>query len=189
MNEVEERAHIIHVLDETREALKNNDSPALKDLSNQTIHCASCIQDTGSIIIAVLNYALSKIIERGKNSDMPSWKSFVSEFSEKIDSAAHALAEENEVKYQSELVKARKLLENAAGNIKPYIHEVLRNAAINKASKLYEHGISRGQTANLLGITQWELSEYSGPRVETKPEMNQKISVNQRAQMALEFLS
>ena len=39
---------------------------------------------------------------------------------------------------------------------------VIALAKINKASKIYEHGISMEKTAKILGITLWELAEYSG---------------------------
>ena len=175
------------MLEETHEALKNNDAVALRELSNQTIHCASCIQDSGSITIAVLNYALSKIIERGQQNNIKSWSSFVKRFSLYIDSAAHSLGENKQVKFEEFIKKARASLEGIAINLKPYIQEVIRNASINKASKLYEHGISLGQTASLLGVTQWELSDYTGTRVNTSRSMNKNINVKLRAQMALEF--
>ncbi len=184
---MEEKSHIIHVLGQAHEALKNNDAVVLKELSNQTIHCASCIQDSGSITIAVLNYALSKIIERGQQNNIKNWSAFVKRFSLYLDSAAHALEDDNEDKYQDFIRKARTTLEGVAVNLKPYIKEVIRNASINKASKLYEHGISLGQTANLLGVTQWELSDYAGSRVETSSGMSKHINVKMRAQMALEF--
>src|SRR3989338_3046342 len=41
-----------------------NDIPELKDLSNQTIHNASVFQDECSVSIAIVVYALYKIIER-----------------------------------------------------------------------------------------------------------------------------
>jgi len=184
---VEEKSHIIHILEETHEALKNNDAIALKELSNQTVHCASCIQDSGSITIAVLDYALNKLLERGQQNNIKNWPAFVKRFNLYLDSAAHALEEDNQQKYEDFIKQARASLEGVAVNLKPYIQEVMRNASINKASKLYEHGISLGQTASLLGVTQWELSAYTGTRVETSSDMSRNINVKKRAQMALEF--
>ena len=63
----------------------------------------------------------------------------------------------------------------------------MRKASINKASRIYEHGISLGKTAQLLGITQWELTEYTGQKREEKPYG--ALSAKKRAQMALEFFS
>jgi len=46
--------------------------------------------------------------------------------------------------------------------LKMYIEEVIRQAEIKKGTKLYDHGISLGQAANVLGISQWELMNYVG---------------------------
>ena len=46
--------------------------------------------------------------------------------------------------------------------LKNYIKEVIKDSQIARGSRLYEHGISLGRTADLLGISKWELIEYSG---------------------------
>ena len=43
-----------------------------------------------------------------------------------------------------------------------YIQHVIDEANVKKASKIYDHGISLGQTAQLLGISHWELMRYVG---------------------------
>ena len=80
-------------------------------------------------------------------------------------------------------------LAGAAGTIKPFIQEVLRKAAINKAGKVYEHGISQGQTAAMLGITQWELASYLGETKSTDPSSLPTRNVKERAKLALSFFS
>jgi len=67
------------------------------------------------------------------------------------------------------------------------IQEVLRKASINKASKIYEHGLSLAKTSKLLGITQWELSEYVGGKDNMQVNLNKTIDAKARAQMAMEF--
>ena len=46
--------------------------------------------------------------------------------------------------------------------LKLYIDDVLDKAKIVKGSTLYEHGVSIGRAAELLGISQWELMSYVG---------------------------
>ena len=72
--EEKEVPHAIEVLKEAREALAANDSLKLKELSNQTIHCAAFFQDEGSLISAVLIYTLSKIIERKLYLNIKHWE-------------------------------------------------------------------------------------------------------------------
>ncbi|MBX4212430.1 hypothetical protein KW787_03190 [Candidatus Pacearchaeota archaeon] len=185
---MEEPEHIAQVLQGVKRGLVQQDSALLKELSNQTIHCACTVQDTGSITIAVLVYALSKLIERKDYMRIKKWSLFTKRFNAFLDLAIKAAKEENEEKYTSYLFQARKALTSISVNLKPYIEEVIHKASINKASKIYEHGISLGQTSNILGVTQWELSEYMG-QSQKGEEYNRTLDVRKRAKMALEFFS
>jgi len=49
-----------------------------------------------------------------------------------------------------------------SGNLSNYIKDIFEKARINKAFKLYEHGLSSQQTAELLGISSWDLASYIG---------------------------
>ncbi len=177
--------HTINVLESTKQALREEDVLKLRDLSNQTIHSACAIQDSGSLMIAVLVYALSKLIERKEYLKIKNWDIFVKKFNSFIDLAIKALKDDRIDKFESYLIMARNTLTSISINLKHAIQEVLVKASINKASRLHEHGISLGKTANLLGITQWELAEYATQKEYPIPSMD----VKKRALMALEFLS
>ena len=185
----EEVIHRISVLDQVKAALLNKDAISLRDLSNQTIHCASSVQDSGSITIAVLIYALSKIVERNDYERIKSWDLFVKKFNSFLDLAISALEKNNFEAQDRHLLKARQTLESVAHNIHSYVQEVLRKAAINKGSKLYEHGLSLEQTSKLLGITQWELSEYTGQKDAPEIKYNKTLNTKERAKMALSFFN
>jgi hypothetical protein len=73
-----------------------------------------------------------------------------------------ALENNNHEKFHNEIKLNRKLLSKLSGNLKENMKDVFNRAKINKASKIYEHGISMEKTAKILGITLWELAEYSG---------------------------
>ena len=90
--------------------------------------------------------------------------------------------------YEKELVRARESLSGMSVNLKIYVQEVLRKASINKGAKLYEHGLSLGKTSELLGITKWELAEYTSQK-QTQEINYQTINIKTRAKMALDFFS
>ena len=71
-----EQEHIIHTLKEAKRALKIRDAVKIKELSNQTIHSASIYQDPDNIAIAVVLYALSKLVERKAYQDYKGWENF-----------------------------------------------------------------------------------------------------------------
>ncbi len=186
---MEEVDHVIHVLEETKQALIAHDAGKLHQLSDQTIHCASSEQDASSIMIAVLVYSLSKIIERKDLHKIKNYDLVIKKFIGFLDLALLALREGNQEAYEGHLQRARIALTSTSLNIKPYIQEVLRKASINKASKIYEHGISMGRTSTLLGITQWELSEYAGQKEGLEKNYAPTQDVRKRAQMAMEFFT
>lgn len=184
--EKEECINASQVLEETKKAIKEKDALKLKELSNRTIHSSCFYQDAGSITTAVLVYALSKLIERQDYIKIKNWDKFVRNLNSVFNSAISALKKNKPEEYSYYMQQARKTIESIS-NLKPYIQEVLRKASINKASKLYEHGLSSEQTSRLLGITQWELAEYIGQR--NIPIPKEIIPIKKRAQMAMEFLS
>jgi hypothetical protein len=185
----EEIDHFVEVLHNTHIAVMKNDLLTLAKLSNQTLHSASIYQDSGSITIAVLVYTISKIIERKDNLKIKDWDKFVKRFDSFLSLAEKALRDERLDAYEEDLQRARKALTSLSVNIRPYIQEVLRKASVNKASKIYEHGISMEKTSNLLGITQWELADYIGQSIIPDKHLNSNINIRERAKRALEFFS
>jgi uncharacterized protein YdcH (DUF465 family) len=185
----EEIQHQIKVLEQTKSALSNKNIIQLKELSNKTINTASSQQDSASITIAVLVYSLSKLVEREDYRRIKNWDTLVKKFNSFLDLAIKALNDENQEAYEKYIRQSRQILESQAIAMKQYIQDVLQKASINKGSKIYEHGISLEQTSKLLGITQWELSDYIGSRSFADLKQNQTIDVKKRARMALEFFS
>jgi hypothetical protein len=184
-----ETSHFIYVLKETQTALKEKNSIKLKSLSNKTIHTAASFQDPGSLTIAVIIYSLSKLIERQDYKKIRTWNVFEKKFNLYVNKAISELEKNKFDKYQSTILKIRKTISSISPNLKHYIKDVLKKASINKGSKLYEHGISLGQTAQLLGISEWELSEYAAQKSLGEEKYNLTINVRQRAKSAMEFFT
>lgn len=180
--------HFTRVLKEVQQSLSTKDATKLKELSNNTINTASTLQDSASITMAVIVYALSKMVERGDYQRIKNWDLFVKKFNALLDLAIKCISENDAEKCTDYMQRARSLVESQSVNLKPYIQDVLKKASINKGSRIYEHGISLEQTSKLLGITQWELSDYIGSRTADSNQTN-TLDVKKRAKMALEFFS
>jgi hypothetical protein len=159
---VEEKEHILQVLKEAKEAFRKNDIIKLRDLSNQTIHSASIKQDETSIAIAVVIYSISKILERTNYQSYPGWVYFFKKCKQSLEQAVKALKRNDEEGFKKHVKAIEGLIDELTGNFKMHIQQVFEKAKISKASRIYEHGISLEQTANLLGITLFELAEYAG---------------------------
>lgn len=160
-----EKDNISEILKEAKKAIKSEDIILLKELSNRTMHSASIEQDSISITIATIIYSLSKVIEKTKFRDEIDWKQFLASMNFHIDRAITALEVNNNERFEKELGKLRKNIAKKSGNLKSLIYDVFKKASINKASRIYEHGISMEKTARLLGISLWDLAEYAGQSI------------------------
>lgn len=159
---MKEREHVLKILNETKEAFEKGDAIKLKDLSNQTIHASSIDQDPGNVAVAVIVYSLSKIAERKNYQKYSGCDEFCRTIIKLLDKTASALAKSDDTKARSYLTLMRKSIGKLSGKLKGYIQDVFRKAEINKASRIYEHGVSMERTASLLGVTMFDLAEYAG---------------------------
>lgn len=149
---------LLAVLKDTLNTLKQSvpSIAELKELSNHTIHNASIFQDEHSVSIAILIYSLSKIIERVKD------KFDYSKIKNLLALAIEYLEDDNIESYHDFMAQIFSIISKTDIKFRVYIQEVIRQASVRKGSKLYEHGISASKTAQILGISPWDLYNYLG---------------------------
>jgi predicted RNA-binding protein len=157
-----EKNHMIRVLKKTRSAIESKDYIEIKNLSNQMVHTSSVDQDPDVISVAVIIYSLSKLVEREKYKEYRGWQNFFRDYKTLLNNSIKDLEKNNIREFREDINEIRSLIENLSGHLRNYLTEVFRKAQINKASRIYEHGISMEQTAKILGISVWELAEYAG---------------------------
>jgi hypothetical protein len=171
------RKDILSVLDQAIAALQAEDHHALGELSNHVIHDASIFQDDDSVSVAVLIYALSKVVQRSCDE-----KQSCVYLTPLVQTARQCLQEGRDEVYRQRISTLFAEIRKVDEKLKLYITEVLEKAKIKKASKLHEHGISLARTAELLGISQWELQDYIGKtRI---PDIQAGITARERLQRA-----
>ncbi len=157
------KQNIIRILDRALHAVKEDHVKDLSDLSNQTVHDATVHQDEYSVAIAVLVYTLSKIFAREvQYNRYKGWKTFINDSIKFLEQAKTKLSSEDIAGFDDSLKNFRETMQRLDKRLKVYVQDVLQKARITKASRLYEHGLSMGRTAELLGITRFDLMEYVG---------------------------
>ena len=183
MREIE---HVINVLEKARKAAYENNSFELKELSNQTIHSASIYQDADNVLVAVIVYSLSKIIEKGKRYYKENYSKYLKYYLQKFEKLIQSLKKNNLNEFRNEI---RKITDSREfkGDLKQHIKDMFQKARINKAGRVYEHGLSMETTARLLGISLWELSEYSGQSGVSEMRQSRTIPVSERIKTAMEI--
>jgi len=184
---MQESDNVLRIFEEARVAIEKGDAIKLKELSNQTINTASRTQDPDNIAVAVIIYSIGKILEREHYKSLPGWKKFYSAVISSINNSIEDIRKNNEKKLRSDLEMIRNSIGKLSGNLKLYIQDVFRKASINKASKIYEHGVSMEQTAKLLGITMFELAGYAGQSKTPDIPESVTLGAKQRIKLAMEI--
>jgi len=183
---MQEKENVLRILEETKEAIKKNDTFKIKQLSNQTNNTASRTHDPDNIAVAVIVYSLGKILEREEYKNYPGWKKFYNDTLVYLDKTIDSLKKDDEKGVSKSLESIRNEINLLSGKLKKYIQDVFRKASINKASKIYEHGISMEKTAKLLGITMFELAGYAGQTGVSDAPESKTLGVKQRIKLAME---
>jgi hypothetical protein len=186
---MQEADNVLRILKETRAAMERNDSFKIRGLSNQTINTASLAQDPDNIAVAVMVYSLGKIVERLDYRQLPGWKKFYSNILLYLDKSIKDVEMKDYTRFREDFKMIRGSIENLSGKLRKYVKDVLRNAEISKASRIYEHGISMEQTASLLGISQYELAEYAGRTGISDVPENYTKDTKSRIKLAMEMFA
>jgi hypothetical protein len=166
---------ILTVLKQGVAALNKNDTFKIKELSNQVIHNASIFQDEDSLGIAVLMYSLSKIAGR-KNFETKKIVSILVKASVLLQKSDYGL-------YRKTIKQALKSISSSDSRLKFFVGTVIEQAQIKKACKVCLHGVSVGRTAEMFGISKWELMRYLG-KTTFQESMPEKIGAIDRLELA-----
>ncbi len=175
---------ILNVINQALSAIESNDVVKLRDISNETLHSSSIFQDENAISIATVCYALSKIFERTQYKYYKDWGIFYENCSSNLKNAKSFLEKDNVKEYQNSIKNILNVIDKLSSNLKKYVKEVIEQAQIAKGSRLYEHGISIGRTAELLGVSKWELMDYAGKTGISDVEENISMDINKRIKFA-----
>ncbi|MBS3143837.1 hypothetical protein J4446_03120 [Candidatus Woesearchaeota archaeon] len=154
------KKEILETLKGSIEAIAKDDVKKLRDLSNRIINSSSLDQDEDVITMAVMLYSLSKIYERTDYRKYSGWKLLNETIRNSLRGALFALENSDVTNFEKNMKNILDVIDKLDNKLKSYIKDVIHDAQIARGSRLYEHGLSLGRTAELLGIDKWELTEY-----------------------------
>lgn len=186
---MQEVDNVIRILKETEVAFQKKDAFGLKNLSNQTMHTSTVYQDSDNIIVAVLVYVLGKILERPNYARMDGWQEFQENISKNLRLTIKSLEANDLEKFRTYIGKVRNSSNKIDSNLKDYIQDVFYKAGINKAFKMYEHGLSSEKTAELLGVSLWDLASYIGQTSISESSISEVVPTKVRIKMAEDFFN
>ncbi len=173
--DVSVKKDIIAVLENSINAIKNADIVALRDESDHIVHGSAIYQHQESIQTAIVIYALSKILERGKTID--------ARILSAMKKAIEFMRVDNYRGFNTEIKNMLDMISTVDNQLSRYMQHIITEAQIKKGSKVYEHGISLGKTAEMFGISQWELMKYIG-KTRMSEYSAETIPIERRLQFA-----
>jgi len=156
------KEEILSALNQASAAINRNDVVKLRDLSNQTISSGSIFQDEDIVTVAILMYSLSKIFERTDYKETKSWNLFYKSIISNLGNAKNELIKNNFKGYNKSIASLFNTVDKLDSKLKTYVKDLMAKAEITRGSRFYEHGLSIGRIADLIGISRWDLMEYSG---------------------------
>jgi hypothetical protein len=178
---------VLEVLEKTLRNIEQDNVYEIRGLSNKMIESAAVSQDPDNIIIAVLIYSLGKVLERDNYRNIPGWDEFYQSTIKNLKSGIRCLKNEKAESCRNFMGRIRSNINKIEGSLSGYIREVFRKAEINKAFKLYEHGLSSEQTAQMLGVSLWDLASFIGQSNISEARASITMPIKQRIKLAEEF--
>jgi hypothetical protein len=186
---MKEIGNVLRILREAKRMFEEDKANELKSLSNETINSAAVSQDADNIVVAVLVYSLGKVMERGHYRGMEGWEKFYGEVVKNLGEAVQKLGKKDVKGARLDLGEIRQSLNEIEGDLGVYIKDVFRKAEINKAFKLYEHGLSSAATAELLGVSLWDMASYVGQSHVADAKVAVSMPERERVRIAEEFFN
>lgn len=184
---MQEVDNVIRILKGVLSSIRKGDVSRIKHLSNETIHSATISQDPDNLIVAVLVYSVGKVMERSHYHEMEGWDAFHKSLIKNLQEVVDNLEKNNIEKARVDLGEIRNSIAEISGNLRIYISDVFRKAEINKAFKIYEHGLSAEKTAEMLGISLWELSSYIGQSSISEASVTKTLPIKERIKFVEEI--
>ena len=171
--------NLVKVLQRLKSATISGNSQSLKNIAKSALDTASVFQNKNTLSVAVIAYAIVKLIERKKivQTDIPisSYRDLV----KNIEQASKNLIKGNNHLYEKNIKDLFKLIGKLDIQLPLYVEEVINKAKIKKGFLLHEKGISLSRAAHMMGISQWELMNYIG-KTQISEHISKKVDVKSR---------
>jgi len=151
----------------------------LEELSEHSIEDVALHKDLDLISITVMIYSLYKVAHALKEKDKD-------EIVAELEYAKINLEKNNYGKYNHNVKIIFKLIRKYNSKIKEHLQDVLDAARIKKGSSLLQKGLSIGQAAGLMGLSNWDLQSYAGKTTSIGMH-HEKIKAVKRLKLALEI--
>lgn len=144
----------------------------MKKLSDHSIEDVAVHKDLDMISVTVLVYSLYKIIPSANKELYDTILNLLGEASKSIQG-------KNFGQYNRQIKLLFSFVEKTNINIREHLSDVMQAARIKKGTVLLQHGLSIGQAAGLMGLSNWDLQQYAAKTTAFEPT-SQTLEVKKR---------
>ncbi len=149
---------IIYDLAKALEILQSRearDIPQLKELSEHAIEDIAARKDLELVSVTVLLYSLYKTVGNMAEEDYR-------DLLKSLTDARDNLQQNNLGRYNGSIRTAYEIIRRCNAKVREHLQDVMHAARIKKGSSLLQRGLSIGQAAGLMGLSNWDLQPYAG---------------------------
>ncbi len=162
-------------------ARETNGVNQLKELSDHAIEDIAIHKDLDLISMTVLLYSLYKIYTCINDKDAAA-------ILQEIERTLHSLESRNLGKYNQHVKNLFQRVKNCNAKIKEHFYDVMHAARIKKGTTLLEKGLSIGQAAGLMGLSNWDLQQYVAKTMAQEHE-HEAVPAKERIKRALKIFN
>jgi hypothetical protein len=136
---------------------KDGQSPeTLRKVSDHAIDDVALHKDFDVVSITVLIYSIYKVLPNlRKHGDD------ITRLIRLLQTARDALKSHSFGKYNAQIRSAFKIVRECSADVKEHLQDVMQAARVKKGTSLLQKGLSIGQAAGLMGLSNWDLQEYA----------------------------
>lgn len=173
---------VLYILQKAVDILQVRDSKdveELKALSDHAIEDVALHKDLDIISITVLIYSLYKIVQNLKDKD---YQAILNE----LKNAVKAIKIHDLKPYNKSIKNIYSIIRKCDVQVKEHLQDVMQAARIKKGTALLEKGLSIGQAAGLMGLSNWDLQQYAAKTTALQFEA-ETLPAKDRMKLAFNF--
>ncbi len=148
---------ILKNLSRTIEILEKRDakdSEELRELSDKAIEGVALYKDLDMISVTVLIYSIYKVLFC---LDAENYEKILKE----LQFARKHLQSRRFGMYNRSIKRLYRVIQHCNASVKEHLQDVMQAARVKKGMVLLQKGLSIGQAAGLMGLSNWDLQKYA----------------------------
>lgn len=176
------KKEMLHDLQRAEEILRTRepkDFEELKALSDHAIEDVALHKDVDLITVTVLIYSLYKIVQTMTNKE-------ANMVVQELQAAQRHLQNEQYGRYNKSMQTLYDLVRKCHARVKEHLQDVMHAARIKKGTTLLQRGLSMGQAAGLMGLSNWDLQSYAAHTTAFEPH-HEAVLAKTRMKAALKI--